>query len=55
MSEIKNKISNFLYNVSVENSAAADRELENIMKLKIQGLLDSEYEKVKASFSQEKN
>jgi hypothetical protein len=55
MSEIKNKISNLLYNISVENRAAADRELETIMKLKIKGLLDSEYEKVKASFSQEKN
>lgn len=55
MSEIKNKISNLLYNISTENRAAADRELANIMKLKIKSLLDSEYEKVKSSFSQEKN
>lgn len=51
--EIKTKVTKMIYNISTENRAAANRDLKEILDLKVKKSLSREYEKVKASFSKE--
>ena len=51
--QIKSKVAKMLYNLGIENRAAADRELRDIVKSKVKNALYKEYQKVKASFSKE--
>jgi hypothetical protein len=51
--ETKSKVAKFLYNLGTDNRAQADKELREIIKMKVDNELSREFQKVKASFSKE--
>lgn len=52
-SETKAKINKMLFHLSNEDRASADRELQQIIKLKTQKVFDKEYQNVKNTFAKE--
>jgi hypothetical protein len=52
-SETKAKINKMLFHLSNENRAGADKELQQIIKLKTQKVFDQEYQRIKNSFAKE--
>jgi hypothetical protein len=51
--QLRSKISKFLYSLSTENRAQANKELGEIVKTKVDNMLSREFQKVKDSFSKE--
>ena len=52
--ETKAQISKMLYHLSTENRAAADKTLKEIVKSKVDHAFNTQYQKVKSTFSKEK-
>lgn len=52
-SDIKARIGKMIYHLSTENRAAANAELQEIMKQKVNAIYNAEYAKVRAAVSQE--
>jgi hypothetical protein len=53
-SETKQNVAKLLYHLGTDNRAKADAELRKILQTKIKNSLYKEYEKVKSTFSKEK-
>ena len=49
-SEVQGPIQRFLYNLSVENYAQAEKEIKTVVELKVNKTFQEEYEKTKKSF-----
>ena len=47
--EVQGKIQKFLFHLSNENWAGADREVQSLIKTKVKTIFDEEYEKLKKS------
>ena len=52
-SDTRSKISQMLYHLGNGNRASADRELAQIVKIKMKNVFEKEYQKVKDQFSKE--
>jgi hypothetical protein len=53
-SEVQGPIQKFLYHLSMEDYANAEKEIRKVEKLKVQKIFEEEYEKVKKSFGKNK-
>jgi hypothetical protein len=49
-SEVQGPIQRFLYNLSTENYAQAEKEIKNIVEIKVNKTFEEEFEKSKKSF-----
>ena len=52
-SDTRSKISQVIYHLGNGNRASADRELGQIIKIKMKNVFEREYDKVKNQFSKE--
>jgi len=51
--DVKAKVGKMIFHINTENRAAANRELKDILNIKVQNLFDEKYKKVVSSFSKE--